>query len=79
MIISLRRLFEYVKLMLFFLLCTFIFYGVIQFLSDVIEPVNPYKKPEGKAVKVFSFDEASAESSLDWYRERLFFFYWYGE
>lgn len=78
MIISIRRLMEYVKIVLLFVVFTVFFYTCIQFLTDVIRPSRPYEKPEGNAVKVASF-ELESEENGDWYRHRLLQFYQYGE
>lgn len=88
MIISIRRLLEGVKLLLLFVVCTFVFYSVVSFFTEVIQPADPYRKPEGKAVKVTSFYYQGVEnfyyqeteaSEWDWFKNRLMFYYWYGE
>lgn len=79
MFISFRRLFEGIRLIIIFAVTTFIFFSVISFFSDVIKPSNPYRKPEGRALKVMKVEEHFYPSSESGAIERLKFFYWYGE
>lgn len=80
MIISIRKLMEGLKYLLIFLVCTMIFYGIVSFFAEVIRPADPYQKPEGKAIKVDRwYMEEEPQSDWDWFRERLMFYYWYGE
>ncbi|WP_425387749.1 DUF4227 family protein [Aneurinibacillus terranovensis] len=69
---------ECVRLLIIFVVCTFIFYHAVSYVNEVIRPANPYKEPEGKAVKVAKF-HSSDEISYKNVKERLFAFYWYGE
>lgn len=78
MVISVKRIKEYGKLFLLFAVCTFVFYHLISWMTDVVRPANPYEKPQGRAVKVFGAADSNQEG-LDWYKDRLFYFYWYGE
>ena len=80
MYISFQRLFEGIKLIFIFVVTTFIFYSVISFFSDVIKPSNPYRKPEGRAIKVVNMYESLYDSpSQSAWVDRLKFYYWYGE
>ncbi|HJV45902.1 MAG TPA: DUF4227 family protein [Bacillota bacterium] len=79
MFISFTRLLEGVKLFILFIVTTFIFFSIITFLSDTIKPSNPYKKPEGRAVKVMKADERLYSLEGGNFIDRLKFFYWYGE
>ena len=79
MFISFRRLFEGIRLIIIFVVTTFIFFSVISFFSDVIKPSNPYRKPEGRAIKVMKVEEHLYPSHQIGAWERLKFFYWYGE
>lgn len=79
MFISFQRMFEGVRLILIFIVATFIFFSVISYFSDVIKPSNPYRKPEGRAIKVIKIDQHLYASSEANFVDRLKFFYWYGE
>jgi hypothetical protein len=44
-----------------------------------IQPMDPYREPMGRAIKVFHYEEASSINE-DWtWLDRLKFFYWFGE
>lgn len=82
MIISIRRFLEGVKLILVFVVCTLVFYGVVSFFSQVITPSDPFQKPIGKAQKVTNlYGQMEEEQQSEWetFRNRLMFFYWFGE
>lgn len=79
MFISFRRLFEGIRLLIIFAVTTFIFFSVISFFSDVIKPSNPYRKPEGRAVKVMKAEDHLYPATEIGAVERLKLFYWYGE
>lgn len=79
MFISFQRMFEGIRLIVIFMVTTFIFFSVISYFSEVIRPSNPYKKPEGGAVKVMKIDQVLYASSEHRFVDRLKFFYWYGE
>jgi len=79
MFISFQRMFEGIRLILIFIVTTFIFFSVISYFSEVIKPSNPYRKPEGGAVKVMKIDQVLYASSESRFLDRLKFFYWFGE
>ena len=79
MFISFQRLLEGIRLIIIFVITTFIFFSVISFFSDVIKPSNPYRKPEGRAIKVMKIDHQLYSSAQPEFIDRLKFFYWYGE
>lgn len=72
-----RNLMDICKLLLIFVTLTFIFYGVIVWINDKIEPQHRYEEPRGRAVKVVQMEE---ESTLLYdFKERLLLFYQIGE
>jgi hypothetical protein len=79
MVFSLRRWVELSKILILFVLLSFIFYQLITILVVWIEPVDPYKEPMGRAIKVFHYEESvTTEEGWTW-MDRLKFFYWFGE
>jgi hypothetical protein len=78
MFIPYNRIIEGIRLLAIFIFCTFLFYTMISHINDTIKPAEPYKEPQGRAMKVMKY----ASSFDDTYKEmkrRLFDFYWYGE
>jgi hypothetical protein len=78
MYITYNRFREAMKLVVVFLVLTFIFYRVVTYMSGMIRPAEPYKEPEGKALKVIK-QAHSSELAYEDVKQRLFAFYWYGE
>lgn len=76
--IPFRRISEGIKYILIFVAFTILFYNIITVLSNVIKPKDPYKEPEGKALKVLKYNEVQHFSYED-FKKRLFDFYYYGE
>lgn len=77
---SIRRLLEWGKFLLLFVLLTLFLYQVIGFFAEYTEPTKRYREPKGRAVKVFAPFGVPRESSLaESWKERLFLFYWLGE
>ena len=54
MIVSLRRLVEWIKFLILFVLFTILVYQVLALFSDWLQPRYPYREPAGRAVKVFA-------------------------
>lgn len=54
MVVSLRRLVEWIKFLLLFVLFTMLLYQVFALFTDWLEPRYPYREPAGRAVKVFA-------------------------
>ncbi|GIQ69408.1 DUF4227 family protein [Xylanibacillus composti] len=79
MIVHLRKWLERLKFLLLFLLLTYLFSHVFQALSAWMEPNDPYRKPNGHAVKAFQEQEAQHAVEDMTVMERLRLFYWYGE
>lgn len=78
MFLPYRRASEAFKLLLIFIACTFIFYKLFLYMNDIIKPAQPYREPEGKAVKVMK-PVGGAEQVYADAKRRLFDFYYYGE
>lgn len=76
--IPFRRLSEGIKYILIFVAFTVLFYNIITIVSNVIKPEDPYKIPEGRALKVLKYSEVQQLSYED-FKKRLFNFYYYGE
>jgi hypothetical protein len=80
MIISLKRLKEWFRFLLLFVLLTLLVYQLFRFLSPFFEPDFMYREPSGGAVKVFAHQRADAGKTLtEEIAERLFLFYRIGE
>jgi hypothetical protein len=79
MIFSLRRMIEWIKLLILFILLSFVFYHLISWMVVWIQPIDPYREPMGRAIKVFHYDDASSTVGEWHWIDRLKFFYWFGE
>jgi hypothetical protein len=80
MVVSVRRLVEWIKFLLLFVLFTVLMYQVFALFSDWPEPRYPYREPAGRAVKVFApTAPGSPESESVDIGERLLLFYRIGE
>ncbi|QQE72852.1 YqzK family protein [Brevibacillus composti] len=77
--IPLRRLMEILRFFLLFVTCTLISYGIITLLTAKLWSGNPYKEPNGNAVKVVKLINSPAPQDLDGYMARLQLFYLTGE
>lgn len=77
MVVSLRRWLR--RLMFVLLLCIFTItmYGGCRLLAVWIAPDDPYRVPQGHALKVFGATDQRAENGS--ISDRLRLFYWYGE
>lgn len=76
-IISLRKWVNRAKYVFVFLVLAFLLYHVFQLISDWLVPNHRFGRPDGEAVKA-SAVQAAADGGAG-FRERLRFFYWYGE
>jgi hypothetical protein len=65
------------KFLLAFVIFAYVLYHLLQVVTAWIEPDYRYREPAGKAVKVFS-DMGAGDVQMS-AKERLKFFYWYGE
>ncbi|WJH34262.1 DUF4227 family protein [Paenibacillus aurantius] len=77
MIVSVRKIAQRFKLILLFVALTVCLYQLLALAQPWIKPVDRYREPTGRAVKVFR-DEAVREEQLTM-GERLKRFYWYGQ
>lgn len=77
MTISLRKWLVRAKYAAIFIVLTVLLYGLFHFVSGLIEPMQRYREPAGKAVKVFR--QEAAELEIATLLDRLRLFYWYGE
>jgi hypothetical protein len=77
MVVSVRKWLR--RFIFIALLCilTVVMYGGCRFIAAWIAPADPYRIPQGQALKVFNTQtDWNMESSIS---ERLRLFYWYGE
>ncbi|MDF2644247.1 MULTISPECIES: DUF4227 family protein [unclassified Paenibacillus] len=79
MIFSYRKLVVRLRFILLFMTLTVILYQVMLVLTGWIQPVNKYRAPTGKSVKVFGQHEHASVSDTGKMSDRLRLFYWYGE
>lgn len=66
------------KFLTVFLLGTYVMYELLFTVSTWIAPVDKYREPHGRAVKVFQHDPHMTMDP-DTFSERLRLFYWLGE
>ncbi|MBD3918726.1 DUF4227 family protein [Paenibacillus sp. PR3] len=76
MVVSIRQWFGRLVFVLLFMLLTMIAFGGYRWLIDVVAPVDPYREPHGRALKVSGTLQTPDESTMS---DRLRWFYWYGE
>ncbi|MFC5650888.1 DUF4227 family protein [Paenibacillus solisilvae] len=77
MVVSARR---WLKRLFFLVLLSFFtiaMYGGCRFIAAYITPTDPYRVPQGNALKVFNQEMLHRDNST--FSERLKLFYWYGE
>ncbi|AJY77231.1 DUF4227 family protein [Paenibacillus beijingensis] len=77
MIVSLRTWLRRLLFVIVFIVLTFLAFGGYRWAALLIAPMDPYKTPEGGAVKVFHRHVAPQEGGS--IADRLRWFYWYGE
>jgi len=77
MIVSYRKWLSRAKFIATFVILTFLLYHVMAIVSNWIQPLDKYRHPTGKSLKVFSHVGGIHEN--DSISERLRLFYWYGE
>ena len=78
-VIALKRLIEWLVLFVLFFILTLSVYRTIYVLEDKINPLNNYKEPIGKSIKVVEMDQSESMFSQGQFFQRLKFFYWIGE
>jgi hypothetical protein len=80
MIISVRRLSRFMRMLVFVGLFSFICYKVLAVVHVMIEPTNKYKQPVGgEAVKVNAATKPGHETAWQEMLDRLSAFYQIGE
>ncbi|OPH60845.1 hypothetical protein BC351_16755 [Paenibacillus ferrarius] len=79
MIFSYRKLLVRLRYILLFMALTVILYQVMLVLTGWIEPVNKYRTPSGRSVKVFGQHDPVSLKETGTMSDRLRLFYWYGE
>lgn len=79
MILHLRRMWNWAKLLLLFVAFTLLGYVLIGLIAEWLKPSYRFEEPSGRAVKVFSFDEPNQPTHGMSDGERLKLFYWTGE
>jgi len=75
-VLSVRRWVRRITFVLLLVILTLVMYGGCRFAAAWIVPNDPYRIPQGHALKVFHPYAVVDDSSL---AERLKVFYWYGE
>lgn len=76
-VISLKKWKERIKFLIIFLTLVYFLFHVFQYLYAWIEPFKTDDRPSGHAVKVF--EQLHEGDGHVIFRDRLLFFYWYGE
>lgn len=77
MIISFKKWADWAKFVVLFVLLTYLVSILFHEITEWIEPTERYKEPSGRAIKVMQQQNLNVEPSS--MKERLRFFYWYGE
>ena len=76
MIVSVPKTVRKLYFMIMFVALSYLLYSAMSWLGEWISPIENYGIPEGSAVR--AFDHADRGDGLDT-RQRLRFYYWYGE
>ncbi|GBF11551.1 DUF4227 family protein [Tepidibacillus infernus] len=79
MFITLKRILEWLILFVFFFLLTLFLYQLVLILSDWIQPIDQFKEPSGRAVKVIDMGNGTEIRNSEDVIDRLKLFYWLGE
>jgi hypothetical protein len=80
-----HKLMDICKLLIIFMTLTIFFYGLIIWVVEKVEPHQRYETPKGRAIKVIQvgehpiIEEYPTMNSIDEFKNRLFFYYWFGE
>ncbi|GAA0364028.1 DUF4227 family protein [Bacillus horti] len=68
------------KLVIIFIALTFFFYGMIVWIGDQVYKNYRYDGPKGRAIKVVQqVEQPNQYSGMEFFLERLRFYYWFGE
>ena len=81
MVISFRKVKQWLKFLLLFTLFTLLLYQLFMILAPYFKPDFLYEEPSGGAVKVIAqnIDGHESSSAFKEMKERLLMFYWMGE
>ncbi|MBP3964399.1 DUF4227 family protein [Paenibacillus lignilyticus] len=77
MVVSVRRWLRRILFVLLLCFLTITMYGGCRFIAVWITPQDPYRVPQGQALKVFNEEPFQVDASSIYDKLRLF--YWYGE
>jgi len=77
MVLSIRKWFRRATFLLLLVMLTSVVYDGCRLVGKWITPADPYRIPQGQALKVFGQDGNEQPSPS--ISERLRLFYWYGE
>ncbi|MCR8843033.1 YqzK family protein [Paenibacillus sp. SC116] len=78
MIVSIRSFMQRLRFIVIFFLATYVVVQLLGVVSAWIAPVNKYREPQGRAVKVFH-PNVELDMEPEQFRERLKLYYWLGE
>ncbi|WP_148928322.1 DUF4227 family protein [Paenibacillus methanolicus] len=76
-VFSARRWYRRAAFMILLVLATFVMYNGCRVLGQWIVPSDPYRVPQGAALKVFGSSSYAVHEPT--FADRLRLFYWYGE
>lgn len=77
MIVSVPKTVRKLYFMIMFVALSYLLYYAMNWLGEWISPIENYGIPEGSAVRAFDHADLG-DDGLDT-RQRLRFYYWYGE
>ncbi|GFR36817.1 hypothetical protein PRECH8_01130 [Insulibacter thermoxylanivorax] len=77
MIISLKAWRRRIRYMILFIVLVYFIFHVTQLIYEWLDPFDSEDKPSGHAVKVF--EQLHEGDGRVIFKDRLLFFFWYGE
>ncbi|GIP32308.1 DUF4227 family protein [Paenibacillus sp. J2TS4] len=77
MILSVRKWVQRFKFLVTFVILTYLMYLLLAVITEWIQPMDRYREPGGRAVKVFHPGDPATHP--DGMIDRLRMFYWYGQ
>jgi hypothetical protein len=77
MVVSVRKWLRRLLFAAMLFVFTVAMYGGCRYIAVWIAPADPYRVPQGNALKVFNAEASGMEDTS--FTERLKLFYWYGE
>lgn len=78
-IVAFKRLMEWIMLFALFLLFTLIIYKLVFMVNDWLQPIDKFKEPSGRSIKVIEMSPNQTEINLKSTVDRLHLFYIVGE